>query len=108
MPRWATMGPMPTLSSLRARPRSGWIVGALYAAALLLFLWASPVAAHGDLQNTIPEKGSSLKKPPNHLIINFTEAPAKQSVVSVTDGCKDEVVDELQFDDNVAHIFLSE
>ena len=98
-------GHMTPTSPLRARPRS--LRALLGTACLVLALWASPAGAHGDLQSTIPEKGSKLEKVPDHLIINFTEAPTKQSLVSVKDGCKDEVVDELQFDGNVAHVFLS-
>lgn len=92
-------------SARREFPRWGGMVIVL---ALFLWLWSPPATAHGDLQSTIPEKGSKLKRPPDHLIINFTETPAKQSVVSVKDGCKDDVVDVLEFEEKVAHIFLTE
>lgn len=98
-------GRMAYLSSLFARPRSLRTVWAT--SALVLALPVSPAAAHGDLQGTFPEKGSKLNRPPVHLIINFTEPPSKQSVVSVEDGCSDEVVDEVEFQGNAGHVYLS-
>ncbi len=88
-----------------ARPRRALLAST--AAGALFCLWAAPAFAHGDLHGTVPEKGSTLARAPDHLIINFTEPPAEQSVVSVTDGCSDEVIDELEFDGKAAHVFLS-
>jgi len=75
---------------------------------LLVIAWSPVARAHGDLVSTIPKQDSKLKKPPDHLIINFTEPPAKGSVVTVRDGCRDDVVDELDFEERVGHVFLSE
>ena len=99
------MNPSSLCSAEVSRPASHPAVALAFL--LLLLLWPVAAAAHGDLQGTIPEKGSTLQKPPDHLIINFTEAPAEQSAVSVEDGCSDEVVDQLEFEDKVAHVFLT-
>lgn len=74
--------------------------------ALGVLLAPARVHAHGELQGTIPEPGSKLDKPPDHLVINFTEPPTNQSVVTVTDGCGGDVVDVLDFQERTAHVFL--
>ncbi|MDQ4142793.1 MAG: copper resistance protein CopC [Actinomycetota bacterium] len=79
---------------------------------VLLFVLAmalTPVTAlaHGDLQSTIPEAGSKSKKPLDHIIINFTEPPTNNSVVRVKDGCDRQIVEELDFEDKAAHVYLS-
>lgn len=71
-------------------------------------LAAAPAYSHGDVGSTIPEAGSTLKGPPDHLIINFTEPPAKPSVVVVHDGCNDNIIDEVEFEDRVAHVYLTD
>ena len=81
----------------------------MFAAALLLFaLGQTPTLAHGDLGETIPSADTELKKPPSHLIINFTEPPTKNSVVRVKDGCGDEITDSVDFTGGVAHVFTDE
>ena len=94
-------------SSLRVMPRRK-LPGRLAAVVVLLALVApGPALAHGELLSTKPEKNSTVAKPPGHLIIEFTEAPTKQSLVKVRDGCGDEVVDQLAFEDRKAHVFLT-
>ncbi len=79
---------------------------ALVVGILLVILAPTGAHAHGDLEGTIPKPGSKLEKPPDHLIINFTEAPTKQSVVTVRDGCRNDVVEDVAFEDRTAHVFL--
>jgi methionine-rich copper-binding protein CopC len=62
--------------------------------------------AHGDIESTIPEAGSKLGKAPNHLIINFTEAPTKDAVFKVLDGCGRDVIDQAAVQGGTGHIFL--
>ncbi len=81
-----------------------WIAAGL---ALVVF-GAGPAVAHGELESTIPDRNSVLKGPPDHIIINFTEPPAKPSVVVVRDGCNDSIIDEVAFEDRTAHVFLTD
>lgn len=95
---------MRTSHANRARP------GILTFLIVLAFaaLFQGTALAHGDLESTIPEADSKLKKPTDHIIINFTEPPAKASSVEVVDGCKDDIIEEVDFEERVAHVFLSE
>ena len=81
--------------------RTGLVVGALWA-----LLTPVGVQAHGELEGTIPEPGSKLEKAPDHLVVNFTEPPTRQSVVTVSDGCRTDVVDEIDFQERTAHVYL--
>ena len=84
-------------------------VGYVGAAAVLLMVMGNSLAqAHGDLKSTIPAADSKLKKAPEHLIINFTEPPTKDSVVRVRDGCNFNIIDEVDFENSVAHVFVSD
>lgn len=76
------------------------------AAVLLMALGNSLAYAHGDLNTTIPAADSKLKKAPEHLIINFTEPPTKDSVVTVRDGCKFNIIEEVDFEDRVGHVYV--
>ena len=80
----------------------------LLATCMLLLLGSGTALAHGELGKTIPEADSKLNKAPDHLIINFTEPPTKNSVVKVKDGCGDEITDSVSISDNVAHVFTDE
>src|SRR5918999_1148948 len=67
---------------------------------------ASPAAGHGDIERTFPKARSTLERSPDHVLINFTEAPTPDGVVEVKDGCGANVVSQALFDDRVAHIFV--
>ena len=62
--------------------------------------------AHGDLAATVPPKGSTLKKPVNHLAITFSQAPTKDAVIKVVDGCDRNVVQRVDLQDRIAHVYL--
>ena len=47
----------------------------------------APAAAHGDIQATEPGARSSVRRAPRTVAITFTEAPTRQAVLEVTDGC---------------------
>lgn len=49
---------------------------------------AAPVSAHGDIQETKPAPQSSVRRAPRSVAVTFTEAPTRQAVLEVTDGCK--------------------
>lgn len=49
---------------------------------------ATPAAAHGDIQATDPAPQSSVRRAPRSVAVTFTEAPTRQAVLEVTDGCK--------------------
>ena len=80
----------------------------LAVAYVFLALGSAAASAHGDLGSTTPAADSKLNKAPDHLIINFTEPPTKNSVVKVKDGCGDEITDSVSFSDRVAHVFTDE
>ena len=75
---------------------------------MALALWPAVAFAHGDISSSIPKADESLKKAPDHLIINFTEPPAKSSVVQVKDGCGTQIADSVDFEDLVAHVFTED
>ena len=75
---------------------------------MALALWPAAASAHGDISSSIPKADESLKKAPDHLIINFTEPPAKSSVVQVKDGCGTQIADSVDFEDLVAHVFTED
>ena len=75
---------------------------------MALALWPAAAFAHGDISSSIPKADESLKKAPDHLIINFTEPPAKSSVVQVKDGCGTQIADSVDFEDLVAHVFTED
>ncbi|MGH2735552.1 MAG: copper resistance CopC family protein [Actinomycetota bacterium] len=79
----------------------------VFVAALMLGMGlAAPALAHGDLAAQDPEPDSSVKSVPVAVSATFTEAPAKQSVFKVSDGCGKDVVAHLQLQgqDAIAHI----
>jgi methionine-rich copper-binding protein CopC len=63
--------------------------------------------AHGDLRTGEPEEGSTLKKPPKHAYLNFSETPSNDSKLEVFDGCGEEVVNKLERFDITLHATLS-
>lgn len=77
-------------------------------AMMALALWPAAAFAHGDISSSIPKADETLKKAPDHLIINFTEPPAKSSVVLVKDGCGTQIADSVDFEDRVAHVFTED
>lgn len=65
-------------------------------------------AAHGDMEETFPKDGATLKKPADHVMITFSEAPTKNTSVRVIDGCGVDVVDETYITDKTLHVLLTE
>lgn len=59
--------------------------------AVCLLLFAAPALAHGDLQGTSPEDGSTVGKPPSEIRVTLTEAPTRGAEAEATDGCKRKV-----------------
>jgi copper resistance protein C len=82
------------------------LIRLLVALALLL---AAPAVAfgHGELESAIPEPDSTLGKPPNHLILNFTEPPTKDAVFKVLDGCGRNLIAETAVQERTGHVFLT-
>jgi methionine-rich copper-binding protein CopC len=67
---------------------------ATYAALVTLFVLSlTPTAGgHGGLQTSDPTDGARLSKAPRRVTMTFSEAPTRDSVVKVLDGCKRDVV----------------
>jgi copper resistance protein C len=53
---------------------------------------AGSAGAHGGLQQSSPAADARVKKPPGRVSMSFSEAPSKDSVMEVVDGCKRDVV----------------
>lgn len=68
----------------------------------------APAGAHGDIESTFPERGASIKKPTDHVMINFTEAPTDNASVRVVDGCGTDLVDEVYVTDRTLHVLLDD
>lgn len=76
------------------------------AGAIILLL--SPAAyAHGELVTTNPKDGATVKKSPDHIMVNLTETPSDRASVTVTDGCNRDVVDEIYTQQKTLHVLLN-
>ena len=56
-----------------------------------LALPVTPVRAHGDVRSSTPAEGSSLRRPPESVLVRLAEPPAQGSDLVVTDGCRRQV-----------------
>jgi len=70
-------------------------------------LMSGTALAHGELESEFPEAESTLGKPPDHVILNFTEAPTNDAVFNVTDGCGTEMIAEAAVQQRAGHLFLT-
>ena len=70
------------------RPRA-LIVIVLSLAALVV---TTPARAHSELESSRPAADATVKKAPDHLVLRFSETPAKDSVVTVADRCTEDLV----------------
>ena len=77
-------------------------------AAGLLLLLAFPAAAlaHAERQSSRPGEGKTLKEPPLHLYVNFSEPPTGDSKITVLDGCGTDVVGDFEVTDRTIHANL--
>ncbi|HEX2195347.1 MAG TPA: copper resistance CopC family protein, partial [Actinomycetota bacterium] len=64
----------------------------------------APAAAHGDIQASDPAPRSSVRRPPRSVAITFTEAPTAQAVLTVTDGCRRDIVRSVDVTDATATV----
>jgi hypothetical protein len=62
-------------------------VGSSLAVLASFLLIPSPAHAHSELESSRPADGSKPKKPPAHIVLNFSETPAENSVVKISDPC---------------------
>jgi len=85
------------------RTRSFW--GGISAAAVLVFV-AAPALAHGELHKAYPVPGAKVDKAPDHVLLGFTEPPAGDAQVQVTDGCGENVVAQFFPEKKELHVFL--
>ncbi len=67
----------------------------LVAMALVIATSATPALAHAELKSSNPRRGASLSRPPQDVVIDFTEPPTASANVVVTDGCKRDVAGEI-------------
>lgn len=82
----------------------------LVLAALTSSLIAAPGSAfaHGEMLSQVPAAGSTVKKPVDHIRINFTEEPSEDVTIEVMDGCGKNLVDEVFAEDHTLHVFLTD
>jgi copper resistance protein C len=87
---------------------NGVVKRVLFPLVVLALALAFPAAAygHGTLESAIPPPDSTLGKPVNHLILNFTEPPTKDAVFKVVDGCGDDLIDQTAVQERTGHVFL--
>ena len=80
----------------------------LFSVVQALLLVSGPAHGHGEIKSTIPKANSTVKKLPNHIAVQFTEAPTKDAVLKVTDGCQESVAESVIVSGDTAHITLEE
>ena len=79
-------------------------------AALLLSLVSGPLLlpvaarAHSELESSRPADGARTNKPPDHIVLRFSEAPTDESVVKVSDRCTKDLVDDSFVAGNAFHV----
>ncbi len=75
----------------------------------VVFLSAPGAAfAHGEMLSQTPGAGSTVKKPVDHIRINFTEAPTEDVTVVVRDECGTDLVDEVFAQNQTLHVFFAD
>lgn len=86
------------------------LVGAAAAvcAVAALVATALPVGAHGDIEDSSPAAGVTVRRAPNRVSLDLAEPPAGGSTLVVTDGCNEEVSGEPTIDDDVLSVAVSE
>ena len=65
-------------------------------APVLMVLTAEPAAAHAEFTSSSPAPGARLREAPTSVAIRFSEPPTVDAVLSLTDGCGNEVVEEAE------------
>src|SRR5688572_29041934 len=80
----------PLEMTARTSMKTLWI--GLLVPALLLGLPAA-ASAHGDVQQSSPEAGAKVAKPPQRVTVTLAEPPSQGSTLVVTDGCERKVSD---------------
>ena len=63
--------------------------------AIMVLACFAPAAAHSRFISSIPKKDAQLAAPPKTIELNYSEPPTGDAVVTVRDGCGDDVVTEV-------------
>lgn len=66
------------------------------AAIAAILAQAAPASAHAERSASTPKEGAAVAAPPEALNITFTEPPTGDAVVEVVDGCKRDVVADVE------------
>lgn len=88
-------------------PRRGSTASvAAFAAALVLT--ALPAGAHGDIEDSSPAAGSTVRRGPENVSLVLAEPPADGSSLLVSDGCNREVSGRPRIDGDRMSVAISE
>lgn len=68
----------------------------LVAAIAAVVAQTAPASAHAERSASTPKEGAAVAAPPEALNITFTEPPTGDAVVEVIDGCRRDVVADVQ------------
>jgi methionine-rich copper-binding protein CopC len=79
-----------------ARSRPALAALAVATAPLWMLVAAEPASAHAEFTSSSPARGARLRAAPASVSIRFSEPPTVDAVLTVTDGCGDEVVEEAE------------
>jgi methionine-rich copper-binding protein CopC len=71
-----------------------------------LLLMPGTARAHSELESSRPAEGARQKKPPDHIVLRFSEVPAEDSIVKVSDECTKNLVDDSFVAGNAFHAQL--
>ncbi len=74
---------------------------------LLLLALETPAAGHSVLTSSQPRSNQTLAQPPSIVEMDYTEPPTGDASVSVTDGCGDDVVSEIEVQNNTVTTSLA-
>lgn len=94
-----------------ARPQRGVKAlggGIVAVCAAALVLSALPAGAHGDVEDSSPAAGSTVRRAPERVSLDLAEPPAEGSSLLVRDGCNREVSDGPRIDGDRISVPVSE
>lgn len=90
------------------RPSGRGAIALVAACAAVLVLTALPAGAHGDVEDSSPAAGSTVRRAPETVSLDLAEPPADGSSLLVSDGCNREVSGRPRIDGDRMSVAISE